>query len=106
MDVSKITEGKIRPETAQSYDVPGEASRRQRSRWRRQLLGVGIAILTDIVVLIWGLWQYPQTLPEPLPELAATTSALSLFLIVAAAVAVPLAALYDRTRPTQEAQHG
>ena len=89
-----MTEGRIRPETAQSYDVPREASR----RWHRRVLGVGIAILTGIVAQIWGLWLYPQILPEPLPELAAITSALSLFLIVPAAVAVALAALAWRIR--------
>jgi len=72
-----------------SFNVPTEPSR----RWGRWLLAVGIVIVTGIVVLIWGLWLYPQTPPEPLPEIAATTSALSLFLVVPAAVTLALAAL-------------
>src|SRR5215831_14304572 len=72
-----------------SFNVPTEPSR----RWGRRLLAVGIVIVTGIVVLIWGLWLYPQTPPEPLLEIAATTSALSLFLVVPAAVTLALAAL-------------
>ena len=68
------------------------------SRWGRRLLALGIAILAGVVVLIWVMWLYPQMLPEPLPEVAAITSALSLFLIVPAAVGVGLAALAWRIR--------
>ena len=97
MDVLKVPERKTQPE-AESHDVPKEPLRRRGNRWGRRLLGVGIAILAAIVVLIWGLRLYPQTLPEPLPEVALITSALSLFLVVPAAVAVGLSMLAWRIR--------
>lgn len=64
MDVLKVPERKTQPE-AESRDVPREPLRRRDCRWSRRVLGVGIAILAAIVVLIWGLRLYPQTLPEP-----------------------------------------
>jgi hypothetical protein len=93
-----VTEGKTRPEASQSYGVHRGPLRQPGSRWDRWLLGPGIAILGGIALLIWGMWLYPQTLPEPLPELAAITSALSLSLVVPAAVGVGLAALAWRIR--------
>ncbi len=92
MEVVKVPEPEPQAE-AESHKVPIEPSRRRRRPWGRRLLGVGIAILAAIVVLIWGLRLYPQTLPEPLPELALISSALSLFQVVPAAVAVGFAAL-------------
>ena len=94
---SKVTERKTQSES-ESYDLPREPLRRQRSRWGRRLLSVGIAIVAAIVVLVWGLWLYPQALPEPLPEVAAITSALSLFLVVPAVIAPGLTALAWRIR--------
>jgi acetyl esterase/lipase len=78
-----------RPE---SRDLQVEPLHNQHSRWGRGLLGAGIAIVAGIVVLVWGTRLYPRTLPEPLPEMALITSAVSLFLVVPAAVAGWLAA--------------
>jgi hypothetical protein len=96
MDVVKVPEPKTQPD-AESHTVPTEPSRRRRS-WGRRLLGVGIAILAAILVLIWGLRLYPQTLPEPLPEVALISSALSLFLVFPTTFAVGLSALAWRVR--------
>jgi acetyl esterase/lipase len=97
MGVLKVPERKTQPEGA-SRGVPAEPLPLRRNRWARRLLRLGIATVAGLVVLTWGLWVYPQTFPEPLPEVAAITSALSLFLIVPAGVAVGLATLAWRIR--------
>src|SRR5438093_220305 len=86
-----VTEDKTQPRP-ESRDFQMEPLHNQHSRWGRRLLGVGIAIVAGAVVLVWGTRLYPQTLPEPLPEVALITSAVSLFLVVPAAVAGTLAA--------------
>jgi acetyl esterase/lipase len=87
----KLAENKPQPRP-ELCDLNGEPLVKQHSRWGRRLLGVGIAIVAGVVVLVWGTRLYPQTLPEPLQEVALVTSAVSLFLVVPAAVASGLAA--------------
>ena len=91
MDLLKVTEDKTQPRP-ESRDLRVEPLGKQHSRWGRRLLGLGIAIVAGVAVLIWGMRLYPRTLPEPLPEVALITSAVSLFLVVPATVAGGLAA--------------
>jgi acetyl esterase/lipase len=97
--VFKVTAEKLTPAAAAPDDVTRDPSRRQRRRWGRWLLGLGIAILAGIVVLIWVSWLYPRTLGDgPLVLVSEITSAQSLVLVVPAVVALWLAALAWRRR--------
>jgi acetyl esterase/lipase len=90
VDLIKVTEDATQPEP-ESRGLHVEPMRREPNRWGRRLLGSGVAIVTGVVMLIWAMQLYPQTLPEPLPEVALITSALSLFLVVPGMVALGLA---------------
>jgi acetyl esterase/lipase len=90
VDLIKVTEDATQPEP-ESRGLQVEPMRREPNRWGRRLLGSGIALVAGVVVLIWAMQLYPQTLPEPLPEVALITSALSLFLVVPATFAAGLA---------------